>query len=59
MKKKKKQPPVRDCSNCGNCEYVGEGAYACMEGPEPVIVMEEHQPTDAFLFCEGKAWDRQ
>lgn len=44
-----------ECDNCGHCTYLGEGDYVCGVG-EPVLVIDEWHPTEAYLACEGKSW---
>ena len=48
---------AKDCFNCENCTYIGEGAYACM-AEEPIIIIEEHNiPTDDFMWCDGEEFE--
>lgn len=48
----------KTCSNCGNCQYIGDGDYACIASEtEPVIVMEEHTPNENYCYCNGKEWE--
>lgn len=50
--KKKHKTQYRQCYQCGECEYIGEGTFACMLCIPPVIVMENYIPTDDFGNCE-------
>lgn len=54
-KHKKKEVNIengKNCYNCDNCLYVGEGGYICSQ--HNAIVLEEWQPTNQFCICEGK-----
>ena len=43
---------VMRCHNCLECEYIGDGDYACMKSV-PVVVLTEHgTPTDDYMWCK-------
>lgn len=43
----------KDCFECEECLYIGDGDFACMKDI-PVIVMEEYFPTEEFNYCSRK-----
>lgn len=45
----------RNCYNCSNCEYIGEGGYTCSMNNG--IVIEDWQPTEDFNSCKGKDFE--
>lgn len=45
-----KKEKKKDCFECEECLYIGEGDFACMKDI-PVIVMEEYFPTEEFNYC--------
>ena len=45
----------RNCYNCNNCEYIGEGGYMCSMNND--IVIEDWQPTEDFNSCKGKDFE--
>lgn len=45
----------RNCYNCNNCEYIGEGGYMCSMNND--VVIEDWQPTEDFNSCEGKDFE--
>lgn len=58
---KSKRKPKKDCANCGNALYVGEGDTACItyqEGlPEAKLILDDWTPTDDYFWCDGKCWE--
>lgn len=44
----------KDCFDCEECEYVGEGGYGCFKYSQPEIVIEDFVPTEKFMFCKDK-----
>ncbi len=54
-KKAEHQGCDRNCYNCNNCEYVGEGGYMCSMSND--IVIEDWQPTEDFNSCKGKDFE--
>lgn len=46
----------RNCYNCNNCEYIGEGGYMCSINND--IVIEDWQPTEDYRSCGGKEFER-
>lgn len=47
----------KTCHNCEHCLYVGDGGYYC--DVCTYIVVEDWQPTEEFLFCEGKDFEQK
>jgi len=41
-----------NCEDCYDCEYLGEGDFACMKYNHPVIVKEDWGPTDYYSNCK-------
>ena len=56
MGKHRKHKTKRTCSpeSCPCCVYLGEGDFACDKDGDYVMVMEEWEPTDAYLHCTKK-----
>lgn len=48
-----------NCENCNNSVYLGDGAFLCTKCRcgEPVVVMEDFQPSDEFFYCNGTNWE--
>lgn len=53
-KQKRKNKITKNCHNCSECLYLGEGDYACMSAMPPVTVIEDWSPTEKYLYCGGK-----
>lgn len=51
-RKNKKDKRTCDPGMCDNCNYIGEGDFICDRGPEPVLVMDEWEPTENFERCK-------
>ena len=47
------------CMNCANCVYIEEGDHICIAGEEPVLVLEEFEPTDMYFCCGGADWEEE
>lgn len=45
----------RNCYNCNNCVYVGEGGYMCSMSND--IVIDDWIPTEDFRQCKGKDFE--
>lgn len=55
-KRKRKHPELnRNCYNCNNCVYIGEGGYIC--GISNNIVVEDWHPTEDYNSCKGKDFE--
>lgn len=55
-KHKRKNPELnKNCYNCNNCEYIGDGGYICSMSND--IVIEDWQPTEDFNSCGGKEFE--
>lgn len=55
-KHKRKHPELnKNCYNCNNCEYIGEGGYMC--SMNNYIVIEDWRPTEDFNSCKGKDFE--
>lgn len=48
---------MKNCLDCANCVYVGDGGYLCDCRQE--IVIEDFAPTGEFLCCKGKDWVKE
>ena len=44
----------KDCFNCENCLYIGEGDSIC--DFSFALVLDDWEPTDEFMICAGKDW---
>lgn len=51
-------PEGKNCDNCGRCEYIGKGDYACIAS-DPVIVKENFQLGRNYFCCGGSRWEAQ
>lgn len=49
MGRKRKLPEC--CQDCSDCQYIGEGDYACMKEEPKVVLTGFGMPTDDFLWC--------
>ena len=58
MKKKKITDKPEACITCEHCIYIGEGDYIC-DVDEPVLVMEEHLPSDDYYYCGGADYESE
>ena len=47
------------CLTCENCIPIGEdGVHVCYEASdEPIVVLEEYEPTDDYFACGGSEYD--
>ena len=43
---------INNCEICNECEYIGEGDFACMMFDHPVIVKEDWGPTEYYSNCK-------
>lgn len=41
-----------NCEYCNECEYIGEGDFACMKYQHPVLVKTDWEPTDYYNDCK-------
>lgn len=46
------------CQNCEHCIYLCEGDFIC-DMDEPVLVMEDFEPTDDYMSCGGIDFEEQ
>lgn len=53
--KNKQMMNCRICNNCAHCQYIGEGDSICDITYE--CVLEDWEPTDNFMKCDGKHWE--
>lgn len=48
----------KNCDNCENCIYIGDGEYACIATPPTAyIVKENHRPAEDYCICRGQKWE--
>lgn len=52
MSKRKKQNKCCEC--CSNLIPIGEGDHICTEGKEPKMTLCEYEPTNEYMWCDGK-----
>ena len=52
-------PCVPMCMTCTHCIPIGEGDHICDAGPEPILILEDYQPTDDYLWCNDEDWDEE
>lgn len=57
--KRTKKAKICSPETCDHCMYIGEGDFICdKDGDdeasiEGVIVMEDWEPTDMYLYCQN------
>lgn len=49
----------RTCETCDHCVPVGEGDHICLAESEPTLVLENYTPTDEYIACKGKSWEKK
>lgn len=37
--------------NCDECQYIGEGDYACMKDVPKIVFIEFGTPTEDYMWC--------
>lgn len=55
MKEKEKNA---GCEHCANLVPIGEGDHICYECGEPVMPVSGYIPTDDYLKCGGRKYER-
>jgi len=48
------------CWSCTHCIPIGDGAHLCDAFDEPILVIDDYEPTDDYLRCntsEYESWD--
>lgn len=58
MAKKQQHTSAATCENCGECMYIGEGAYVC-DFDYSKIVIDDFTPTADYLWCSGKYFNEE
>lgn len=49
---------VVECSYCLKCTFICEGDAICsLVDADPVLVLENHHPTGAYMWCDGDQFD--
>ena len=43
---------LKMCQDCEHCMYICEGDFIC-DMDEPVLVMEDFEPTEDYMYCGG------
>lgn len=43
---------INNCEYCNECEYMGEGDFACMKYDFPAFVKEDWIPTEYYNNCK-------
>lgn len=51
MKVKPKKKRFCDPGICEHCIYICGGDFVCDKKAEPVLVIEEGEPTEDFMWC--------
>lgn len=51
-KRYKYKGAINNCEICNECEYIGEGDFACMKYDYPAIVKEDWTPTEYYNNCK-------
>ena len=58
---KKPNEPIEEkpcCVTCANFMPIGEGDHICTGfSSEPVLVMEDYEPTDEYFICGGSCYE--
>lgn len=49
---------MKNCLDCANCVYVGDGGYLC-DCRQEIVIEDFVAPTGEFLCCEGKDWVKE
>lgn len=49
---------MKNCFNCKNCIYIGEGNFYCACTTE-IALTDWNEPTDDFMACNGKEWEKE
>lgn len=50
---------MKDCFNCEHCLYIGKGDCLCDVEFSKIVIEEYNEPTDDFLYCDGKDWEEE
>lgn len=48
----KKYRYLNNCEICNECEYIGEGDFACMRYDFPALVKTDWEPTEYYSNCK-------
>lgn len=48
---KKNRKHSSSCQNCDECQYIGEGDYACMKDVPKIVLTEFGIPTGDYMWC--------
>ena len=41
------------CECCGHCMYLESGDYVCTYKDEPILVYDNFEPTEDYMWCDG------
>ena len=44
---------VNNCDECVECQYIGDGDFACVKNEEPVLIKSKWLPTQYYNNCKG------
>lgn len=47
------------CQNCDECQYIGEGDYACMKDVPKVVLTEFGTQTEDYMWCRKEKYIMQ
>lgn len=47
------------CENCINCMYLEHGDMYCDEHDDFALMYEEFVPTEDYMWCNGKKFERR
>ena len=59
MRKRKNRKRPLSCQNCDECQYIGEGDYACMKDMPKVVLTEFGTPTEDYMWCRKEKKNMQ
>lgn len=49
----------KTCEQCINCMYLEHGDMYCDEHEDFALVYDEFCPTDDYMWCNGKKFERR
>ena len=51
---------IRTCdpAHCDQCVCIDDGNFICRKDEEPVIVIDNYEPTEWYMLCEREEYER-
>lgn len=46
------------CEECSNLIPIGEGDHICDASDIPTMVLVEYEPSEDYMWCKGKKFDK-